>query len=202
MGDVDVEIYDEAGNFVEGINREGYISTDIKESINPSFQGGLSETILYAERLGHQTLIVLPTDQKFTVFIRSNTDQNIRISYVEYSANKLHADVRYVYYDHYDAGETFPEELDPDIDRNLTTEELQEMGVLVVEPWSKDIVYSPTAVMRFENDGIFHPSPIFLLIFLLLVFNLAVYILIRIIILVIKGIIKLIRLLKTAVTAA
>ena len=162
----------------------------------------MGETILYAERLGHQTLIVMPTDQKFTVFIRSNIDQDIRVSYVEYSANKLYADVRYVYYDHYDAGESFPEELDPDVDRNLTTEELQEMGVLVVEPWSKDIVYSPTAVMRLENKGVFHPSPIFLLVFLLLIFSLAVYILIRIVILIIKGIKNLIRLLKPSAPAA
>ena len=200
LGDIDAEIYDEAGDYIEKIDRNGDISVAVKESVNPDFEGGVSDMILYAERIGKLTLIVLPTDQKFTVFIHSNIDQEIRVSYIEYSVNRLHADVRYVYYDHYDAGESFPEELDPDVDRNLSAEELQEMGVLAVEPWSQNIVYSPTSVMRYENDAsIFHPSPIFLLIFPLMILFIVVYILVLIIVMIIKNIIKLIRFIKSAV---
>ena len=167
LGDVDVEIFDENGDFVESFDHEGYVDFDAQGIKYPDFHGDTSQTVIFAERLGKQTLLFLPTDQKFTVYIYSHKDQDIRISYVEYSLEKLQGNVCYIYYDHYAKGEGYPEVLDPDIDRNLTSEELQAMGVLVVEPWSREIVYSPTAIMRLENAGVFHPTPAF---FLILIF--------------------------------
>lgn len=168
-GDVDVEIYDEKGDFVEQLDREGYFSFDISDSINPDFHGELSTGLLYAERQGNLSVIIFPTDQCFSVFIRSNEDQDIRISYVEFSTDRLRGDVSYIYHDHYAKGETYEEKLDPEIDRSLTDEELQAMGVLVEEPWSREITYSPTAVMKLENARVFHPSPLFFLIMVLVI---------------------------------
>jgi hypothetical protein len=142
----------------------------------------MSEALIYCERQGNQTLIILPLDQVFTVGIYSNIKQEIQVSYTEYSADKLHADVRYIYIDEYDKGEYYPEVFDPEKESKYTTEDLQNMGVLVVEPWSGDIVYSPTAVMRLENKGIPHPSPRVLLLTVLLVLGLLIFLFIRIMI--------------------
>ena len=163
QGNVDVEIYDEKGDFVEQLDCEGNFSFDNKDSINPEFHGELSPILLYGERQLNLTFIILPTNQRFSVFIRSNEEQDIRISYVQFSPDRLQGNVCYIYHDHYAKGETFEEKLDPEIDRNLTDEELVAMGVLVEEPWSKDITYSPTAVMRLENSRVFQPSPVFFL---------------------------------------
>ncbi len=188
LGDVDVEIYDEKGDFIETFDHEGYFDFEPNDIKYPDFHGEISQTVIYAERLGNQTMLVLPTDQVFTVYIYSHKDQTIRISYVEHTPGKLKADVRYIYNDHYEKGEGFPEVLDPDVDRNLTSEELQEMGVLVEEPWSKEIVYSPTAIMRLENAGVFHPTPAFFLIIVLLIFSLLLFLTIIIIIKIIRWI--------------
>ena len=189
LGDVDVEIYDEKGDFIETFDHEGYFEFEPDNIRYPDFHGEISQTVIYAERLGNQTLLVLPTDQVFTVYIYSHKDQTIRISYVEHSPEKLKADVRYIYTDHYEKGEGFPEVVDPEVDRNLTAEELQEMGVLVVEPWSREIVYSPTAVMSLENAGVFHPTPTFFLVAILVLFILTLFFMI----IIIKKIVRLIK---------
>jgi hypothetical protein len=183
QGDVDVDVFDAAGDFVVHFgNQPMSESFDMEDIRMPSFEGGMSEALIYCERQGNQTLIILPLDQVFTVGIYSNIKQEIQVSYTEYSADKLHADVRYIYIDEYDKGEYYPEVFDPEKESKYTTEDLQNMGVLVVEPWSGDIVYSPTAVMRLENKGIPHPSPRVLLLTVLLVLGLLIFLFIRIMI--------------------
>lgn len=131
----------------------------------------MSKTLVWGERKGEQTMLVLPLDQVFSVGIYSHKNQKIQVSYVEFSAEKFQGIVRYIYLDDYDEGEYYLEVFDPEKEREYSAEDLQAMGVLVVEPWSKEIVYSPTAIMRLENDGIPHPSPglLFSLIALILV---------------------------------
>ena len=182
-GDVDVDVFDANGDFVVHINNQNnsisYLQNDIRM---PSFDGGSSDALIYGERQGDQTLVILPLDQAFTVGIYSHKNQEILVSYTEYSADKLQADVRYIYVDKYDKGEYYPEVFDPEKEREYTAEDLQDMGVLVVEPWSGDIVYSPTAVMRLENSGIPHPSLRVLILAVLLIFVLLIIIFIRILI--------------------
>ena len=182
-GDVDVDVFDANGDFVVHINNQNnsisYLHNDIRM---PSFDGGSSDALIYGERQGDQTLVILPLDQAFTVGIYSHKNQEILVSYTEYSADKLQADVRYIYVDKYDKGEYYPEVFDPEKEREYTAEDLQDMGVLVVEPWSGDIVYSPTAVMRLENSGIPHPSLRVLILAVLLIFVLLIIIFIRILI--------------------
>lgn len=186
QGDVDVDVFDESGDFVIHINNNNSLSYTSDEVRMPSFTGGISQMLIYADRQGKQTLIVLPLDQVFTVGIYSHKKQDIRVSYTEYSADKLHADVRYIYYDTYDTGEYYSEVFDPEKERYYTAEDLQNMGVLVVEPWSGDIVYSPTAIMRLENSGISHPSPIILVLFVMLGLGLLVFIFIGIMIVIFR----------------
>ena len=63
------------------------------------------------------------------------------------------------------------------------------MGFMVIEPWSGDIVYSPTAIMRLENEGVPHPSPIVLLLILVLIFLLFIILVVLLVI----GICRIIR---------
>ena len=186
-GDVDVDVFDEKFNFIVHVNNEldssSYLIDDVRM---PSYTGVDSDTFIYFERQKDQTLLILPLDQVFHVGIYSHEDQQIRVSYVEFSADKLQADLRYIYLDDYAAGEYYVETFDPEKERKYTTEELQGMGVLVVEPWSNEIVYSPTAIMRLENEGIPHPSPKILLIFIGVVFLLLVLLFVWIIILICK----------------
>ena len=181
QGDVDVDVFDANGDFiVHFFNKNMYESYAEEDILMPSFSGGSSQSFVYGERQGNQTLIILPLDQVFTVGIHSNKDQKIRVSYTEYSAEKLKADVRYIYVDEYAEGEYYPEVFDPEKERKYSTEELQGMGVLVVEPWSGDIVYSPTAVMRLENSGIPHPSPRIMILIIMLILGLLTALVIRI----------------------
>lgn len=175
-GDVDVEIFDEAGDFVLKVYADGNIMTNPADVKTPGFNGGVSKTVLYAERQGKRTLIVLPMDQNFSASVRSLTDQNVRFSYVEYSTDDLHAIVNYIYDDNYSRDEIYTEVLDPMLEGDYTKEDLQHMGVLVVEPWSENIVYSPTAVMRLENKDVFHPTPRFVMILLALAVMIAGFI--------------------------
>ena len=85
------------------------------------------------------------------------------------------------------------ETFDPEKERYYTTEELQAMGVLVVEPWSDQVVYSPTAIMRLENDGVSHPSAKLLLIVIGVALVLVIIIFIVFIILICRLIRKLLR---------
>ena len=181
QGDVDVDVLDGNGDFlVHFTNKSNYVSFSEDDILIPSFEGGVSRSFVYGERMGNQTLIILPPDQVFTVGIHSNKNQKIQVSYTEYSAEKLQADVCYIYIDEYDKGEYYPEVFDPDKERNYSPEELQAMGVLVVEPWSGDIVYSPTAVMRLENSGIPHPSPMIMILIIMLILGLLTALVIRI----------------------
>lgn len=169
-GDVDVDVFDEKMNFIVQVKNDfdaySFSPSDVRM---PGYQGVDSDTFIYFESQEGQTLLVLPEDQVFHVGIYSHKDQTIRVSYAEFSAEKLRADLRYIYNDDYDKGEYYLETFDPALEREYTTEELQDMGVLVVEPWSKQIVYSPTAIMRLENEGVPHPSPIWLLIIVLFI---------------------------------
>jgi hypothetical protein len=100
------------------------------------------------------------------------------------------ADIHYVYLDDYAEGEYFLETFDPELDPQFTNDIiLQDYGLMTVEPWSGELTYSPTAVMRLENDGIIHPTPKFLIVVLLFV----LFMILALVIQVIIGIIKLIR---------
>ena len=178
-GDVDVDVFDEKMNFVVHVNSDfDSYSFSLSDVRKPGYQGADSDTFLYFESQKGQTLLILPEDQVFHVGIYSHKDQTIRVSYTEFSAEKLRADLRYIYNDEYDKGEYYLETFDPELEREYTTEELQDMGVLVVEPWSNQIVYSPTAIMRLENEGIPHPSPVWLLVIVLFILVLLMIILV------------------------
>ena len=194
QGDVDVDVFDENNDFILHVYNEfGSYSYSIEDVLMPDYEGVDSDTFVYFERQEGQTLIVLPLDQVFHIGIYSHKDQTIRVSYVEFSADKLQGDLRYIYLDDYDAGEYYVETFDPEKERYYTTEELQAMGVLVVEPWSDQVVYSPTAIMRLENDGVSHPSAKLLLIVIGVALVLVIIIFIVFIILICRLIRKLLR---------
>ena len=167
VGNVDVEVLDEQGDLIQQFDHEGWFILEPDETYNPDFHGGQSNTILYMERNGNQTMIELPCDQKYTVYIKSNSDQNIQVSMMEYSAQRLKADVLYIYTDHYNKGEGYPEPIDPARERLVTEEELVAEDVLSVSyPWDKDTGYSPTSVMHMENSGAFLQKSVAVIIFL------------------------------------
>ncbi len=181
QGDVDIDLFDQNGDFIFHINNKNdYVSFSEADIRMPSFAGECSNTVLYGERQGDRTLVILPLDQIYTVGIYSNKKQTIRVSYTEYSVERLQAEVRYIYLDEYEEGEYYPEVFDPEKERKYTAEDLREMGVLVEEPWSGNIVYSPTAIMRLENEGIPHPSPRFMITVILLILVLIMLLFIRI----------------------
>ena len=157
VGNVDVEVLDENGDFIQQFDHDGWFITETDEMYNPDFHGDVSNTILYMERNGNQTMIELPCDmQKYTIYIKSNADQNIQVSVMEYSAQRLKADVLYIYEDHYAKGEGYPEVIEPAKERLVTTEQLIAENVLSThDPWNADTGYSPTKVMRMENAGAF-----------------------------------------------
>ena len=194
QGDVDVDVFDENFDFIVSIsNKFDSYSYELDDVHMPDYKGVDSDTFVYFELQKGQTLIILPLDQVFHVGIYSNQDQTIRVSYVEFSADRLRGNVRYVYLDNYDAGEYYVETFDPEKEREYTTEDLLNMGVLVEEPWSNNIVYSPTAIMRLENEGIPHPSPrilIGLILFVLLLFLIIFILIIILICKILKRILK------------
>lgn len=194
LGDVDVEILDSRGDLIEQFDREGWFTTDLDNTLNPDFHGKMSDSIIYAERTGNQTMLVLPADQTYTVYIRSNIEQDIKVSTVEFSAEKLKADVLYIYLDHYDKNEGYPETIDPDVEPLLTSEILEkEYGVKTTRPWSKDIKYSPTAVMRLENGGILIEKSLAVMILAHIVINQMIALVIFLVIRLSTGIILLFR---------
>ena len=168
VGNVDVEVLDENGDFIQQFDHDGWFITETDEMYNPDFHGDVSNTILYMERNGDQTMIELPCDQeKYTVYIKSNADQNIQVSMMEYSAQRLKADVLYIYEDHYAKGEGYPEVIEPAKERLVTTEQLIAENVLSTsDPWDSDTDYSPTKVMRMENAGAFLKRSVFVIILL------------------------------------
>ena len=161
LGDTEVEIYDSRGDFVARIERNGEITDDLSKASKTIYPDAAKSNIsLYADRQDEQTLIVFPMDQVFNAIIFNHTDGEIRTGYVEYSAKELRGDVQYVLYETVKKGEVSAGNINPATIRELTDDELLIAGFHKVEPWSQDIVYSPAAVMRLENTGIFHPSPI------------------------------------------
>ncbi len=165
VGDVDVEVFDSNGNFVERIDSSGHVTNDPAGVQTPGFRGKVSDTLLFAERNGKQTFIVLPMDQTFSAVIHSDKDQEVRYSFVEYSAGAIQGNVRYIYYDDLSKNGFYEGMIDLFVVDTLTEKDLAEKGFLVVEPWTMEAVYSPTAVMRLENTDIFHPSPLFFVTF-------------------------------------
>lgn len=178
LGDVDVDLFDSSGAFIERIDSSGDFLFDPEYAQIPDFSGEISDTLLYAQRNGELTFIVLPADQTFSAVIRSHSDQEVRYSFVEYTVGAIHGDVRYIYYDELSKGDTREGIIDLNVVERLSEEDLAEKGFLVVEPWSRDIVYSPSALMRLENGEIFHPSPLFFLTLASLTLLMAGYVLI------------------------
>ncbi|MBQ6343117.1 MAG: hypothetical protein IJI41_08355 [Anaerolineaceae bacterium] len=168
VGNVDIEVLDENGDFIQQFDHEGWFITETDEKYNPDFHGGVSNTILYMERYGNRTMAELPCDQeKYTFYILSNEAQYVQVSVMEYSAQKLKADVLYMYDDYYDKGEGYPELIEPSKEHLVTDEQLIEENVLPVSsPWDEYIDYSPTAVMRMEYAGAFLPKSVPVIIFL------------------------------------
>ncbi len=157
-GDVDVELFDGQGNFILKVFRDGKYSIEPDDVMMADFNGETSDTTVFADRRGTQTLVVLPVDQTFMASIYSPRNQKIRFSYVLYSADRLQADVRYIYEEEYKKDDIGTGEIDPLTDGNYTNHDLEQMGLMTVQPWSETIVYSPTAVMRLENKGVPHPT--------------------------------------------
>ena len=156
VGNVDVEVLDGQGDLIEQFDHEGWFIIEPDVIYNPDFHGKTSQSILYMERNGNQTMIELPCDQKYTVYIKSNTDQVIQVSMMEYTAQKLKANILYIYEDHYSKDEGYPETVDPEKERLVTAEQLEEENVLSVSyVWDENSDYSPTEVMRMENTGAF-----------------------------------------------
>ena len=177
LGDVDVELFDSQNNFIERIDRRGHISED-PETAESTFTGGKSTTHIYADRSDDQTFIVLPEDQTFSAVIYSRKDQSVHFSLVEYAANRTQANVRYIYQKDLKKNESAEGFLDLFYMQDISETDLVANGFLVEEPWSKDTVYSPTAVMKLENNNIFHPEPLSFLTFGCLLVIFAAYILI------------------------
>lgn len=167
VGDVDVEVWDEQGGFIQQFDRDGWFDVQPEQYLCSECYKSVSQTILYMERDGNQTMIELPGDQKYTIYIKSNEDQTIKASAVEYSAEKLKANVLYIYYDNYRKGEGFPETIDPATERFITTEQLETQDHVETDrAWDDDVDYSPSAVMRLENESNFLPKSVFVIVVL------------------------------------
>lgn len=177
-GNVDVELFDSNGDFIEGIKSNGEITIDAESVRTPGVKGKESGTILYASRDGSQTLIILPKDQNFSAMIYSPSDQNIQCSLLEYSAGAIQANVRYIYSQDMDKGTFYEGVIDRSVVDQLSKQDLTDRGFYIIEPWSQDSVYSPSAVMRLENTDVFHPSPFVFLTFSGLALLMAAYILV------------------------
>lgn len=178
LGDADVELFDSSGNFIERIDSKAVISTDPESAETPWFSGGKSDTILFAQRNGSQTFIILPTDQTFTAVIHSHKDQDVRFAFVEYSAGAIQANIRYVYTESLLKNSFSEGLLDLDEIEQLSPKDLTKKGFSVIEPWSKDAVYTPSTVMRLENTDIFHPSPMAFVTYGVLILSFVIYILV------------------------
>ena len=161
LGKADVEVYDAEGRFILRLDRYGNKSTDLRDVQiwdNPDAVLEASPVQLFASRLDNQTVIAFPMDQQFFVIGLSHQNEPLRSAYVEYTAKELRGDVQYVLDEVVADGEMFLGNIDPNMINGLTDEDLFEFGFNKLEPWSQEIVYDPSAVMRLENTGIFHPS--------------------------------------------
>ena len=166
LGDVDVAVYDSQDDFILWIDRNGTISSDLVHADSQLTDNPrMSTTDLFGIRQDQQTLVIFPMDQTFTAVIYPHRDEDIRISYVEYIAKELHGNVKLILDEPVKTDEVFSVQINSELIDEITDEELLKEGLHKVEPWTKDIVYSASAVMRLENTGIFHPSPIVFLTF-------------------------------------
>lgn len=178
LGDVDVELFDCDGNFIERIESSGQISADPDNVKAPYFTGGQSGTFLFAERRGEQTFIILPKDQTFSAVVFSHKAQEVRFTLIDYSADAIRAEIGYVYHEKMEPDSFYGEVIDPSFPESLSDGALTEKGYEAAEPWINDSVYTPSAVMRLENADIFHPAPLSLVTFSGLALLMFIYILV------------------------
>lgn len=176
LGEVDAEIFDEDLAFIARINHNGTVSTDPAENLLGTEK--VSPIKLFAMRQDKQTTIFMPADQEFLILLTSLKEQDVRSSYVEYSAKNIRGDIQYILSEHVSDNETLLGAISPASIGELTDEELLKYGFTRIEPWSKEVVYSPSSIMRVENTGIFHPTPRFLLTLILLFLLLMLYFLV------------------------
>ncbi len=176
LGDVDIELFDSDGNFIERVESSGRISNDPEDVKAPYFTGSQSSTYLFAERQGQQTFIILPKDQVFSAVVLSHKAQEVRFTLIDYSADKVRADMGYVFYENMEPDGFYGEVIEPAIPGSLSEEDLAEKRYLDVEPWSNDAIYTPSAVMRLENTDIFHPTPLSFVTFTGLTLLMTIYI--------------------------
>ena len=158
-GDTDIFIYDENDQFLQRVFSDGTISYDIKDALDEEDLGGTGR--VFAERRGSQTITILPKDQNFTIITQANQNQIVKYSYVSYDCRKLNAEVKYVFEEPLEKGYTIWSNVDPEMLHEFSQDELQKIDIYIEEPWSDDIIYSAMAVMRMENQDVFHPTPFF-----------------------------------------
>lgn len=178
LGNVDVELFDSDGNFIERVESSGKISADPADVRAPYFSGSQSSTFLFAERRGGQTFIILPKDQTFSAVVFSREAQEVRFTLIDYSADSVRADMGYVYYENMEPDGYYGEVIDPSFPEGLSGDALTEKSYQAAEPWSNDAVYTPSAVMRLENTDIFHPAPLSIVTFTGLTLLMVIYILV------------------------
>ena len=175
VGDVDVELFDSEGNFIERIESSGRITTDPTGVMAPEFNGEQSSTYLFGERRGQQTFIILPKDQAFSAVVRSAKDQEVQFSLIDFSADAVRANKGYIYYRSMEPDSFYEEVIEPE---SFSNDDLIEKDYTALKLWNSHDVYNPSAVMRLENSDIFHPAPLAFVTYAGLALLLAVYILV------------------------
>ncbi|MBQ6509086.1 MAG: hypothetical protein IJI07_06395 [Flexilinea sp.] len=177
LGDVDVELFDGDGNFIERVESSGKISADPADVRAPYFAGSQSSTYLFAERRGGQTFVILPKDQTFSAVVFSRKAQEVRFTLIDYSADAVRADMGYVYYENMEPDGYYGEVIDPSFPESISEDGLTEKSYQATEPWNSDDDYKPSAVMRLENADTFHPAPLSFVTFSGLTLLMVIYIL-------------------------
>ena len=178
-GDVDAEVYDMDNRFVLRIGRDGKISEDVGDAqIFREREIVQSPVKLFGFRQDEQTQIFLPMDQEYMVILFSPAEQEISASYVMYSAKELRGNVQYTIHEKMNQNDLYYGNVNPAALESLSDEDMLEYGFSKVEPWSREVVYSPAALAKLENDGVFHPSPAVFLTFGGLILMLGLYLLV------------------------
>ena len=179
VGNVDVAVFDEKERFVMEIFRSGSISYNMYDSLVVGDYITLQSPFRpYADHIGDQTFIILPKDQLYQVWITPDKDQLLQYSYIDYDADHVRGSVQYILRENVKAGSLVRVNVDPEFVHELSDAELLEHGFEVVEPWSQDIVYSPSAIIDLENNGIFHPGLLALLTYPVLLAVFVIYLVI------------------------
>ena len=177
-GNVDVELFDSEGNFIERVDSSGKISTSPDEVKAPYFAGSGSETFLFAERRGEQTFVILPKDQIFSAVVCSHEEQEVSFTFIEYSADAVRADIGYTYSEDMAADSFYGEVIDPSFPESISDDERKIKEFRIAEPWSTADAYTPSAVMRMDNADTFHPAPLAFVTYFGLALLLVLYILV------------------------